>query len=236
MKKRLFLALVLGFAGLAFRVISPELHFLAGFQIAMAPRDPNHVKNFAFAAYNLRAIPEGYWVHEVAPAYLLVIVAERDRPEDFQSFTPEQHYVAAVYPCRHQVRRPEEFSAPDTDCVLDSPRDIARTIRHLEAIPKDSKLYPDAVRALTLVEIQRDRPNEFEAARDADFMQCLDRADHTTLAECRNGLMDACDVFGLGQAINKLVASYKPPPSKYHYTEEEVLKRVTAAAAQEVRP
>ena len=234
MKKRVFWALglgVLSLACLAFYEISPELHFIYGLRIVFADPDPAHPKDFEAAIRHFKAIPEGFWVHEVAPAYLLAIEAQRDKPEDFQSLTPEQHYLAAIYVCQHAPVLPGEFTPFDIDCLLKSPQDFTRAIRHLETIPKDSPVYADAVRTLRLIKMQRDRPQDFEAARAADNQQCV-----ATVGAgfgpgtCGNAIDGECDLFNLTRANNTVSATYKPPPSKYHYTEEEIVRRAKAAS------
>lgn len=97
-------------------------------------------------------------------AHFRIAAAKEDRLKNFDSFTPEQHYAAAIYVCQHDPNRPEVLTLSiDTDCVLRA-GDFSRVIRHLEAIPKDSPVHEDAARALRLVKIQRDHPQDFEAA------------------------------------------------------------------------
>lgn len=168
MKKTLFVALLVVTGGLAWAGL-PELYFVYGFRAALAQRDPAHPKDFDAAIRHLKSVRSGSLVHEIAPAYVLALEGQRDLPVDFERFTPEQHYFAAVYPCRHDPENPGPIY---TDCLLDSPQDIARALRHLAAISPSSPLYDDAGRASGLLKIQRDKPEDFEAARLADYQQC----------------------------------------------------------------
>jgi len=232
MKKRVFWALVLGLLSLSCVVgsheVMPECHFLKGTRIVY---DPSRSKNYDAALGHLAAIPEGFWVHEVAPAYVLAIKAQRDLPEDFQSFTPEQHYLAAIYHCPYDPERIEGTNClhcpydpgKNFACQL-GPQEFNRTMQHLEAIPKDSPVHDEAIRVIRLLNIQRDRPQDLGTAWQADFSQCM--------ADPMRRMFPGCDLFSSVQANNQVIASYKPPLSKYHYSEDEIIRRAKAAAAQ----
>lgn len=152
----------------------------------------------------------------IASAYVDVFQAGRDQAKDFESFTPEQHYLAAIAICKGPRHRPDEY---DDDCILNSPEDFSRVIRHLEAIPDDSQVYgpnavylsvyEDAVRALQLIEIERDHPQDFESARVVDFHQCFaEKANVGGGADmCGNGLADLCNLFGKLRAKNRLISA-----------------------------
>jgi hypothetical protein len=240
MKKKMVWALVLGVAALAcvvgYRELMPEHHFIAGVRIVFAEPDSSRPKDFDSAIRHFKAIPEYSWAYEEVPEHLLAIEAQRDRPEDFQSFTPEQHYVAAVYVCQHPPLGDYDFTPFDIDCLVKSPRDFSRAIRHLEAIQQDSQMYEDAARALRLIKIERDRPQDFEAARDADSKQCLAKAYARFHGQdiSGNAITNECDIFNFTRATNILIGSYKiqASASKDHWTEKEVLERVKAAAAE----
>lgn len=159
---------------------------------------------------------EGSSVSRVLSGLVAISEAERDQPKDFQSFTPEQHYLAAVAICKVPPRPPNEYDFID-DCILDSSDDLSRVTRHLEAIPEDSSAYEDAARALQLVEIQRDRPQDFESARAADLQQCLDdpkKAIPKGVDGCGNALADMCNLFGVRQAKSRIIlAKLREMPS-----------------------
>ena len=78
------------------------------------------------------------------------------------SLTPREHYIRAILLCRGNQRSPRRCSKGDLKTV----------IHHLEAIPKDSRNYEDVADMLPLLRIQRDRPQDFDAAERAKFQEC----------------------------------------------------------------
>ncbi len=180
-----------------FRKLTPKQHVIAAMQICAGKTPMTSAEKFE---RHLAAIPANYWAREDVANCLPPVKARADRPEDFESFTPQQHYAAAIYVCQDPPRRDDEFDPNLHDCLLRSAGDFSRVIRHLEAIPKDSLLYADATRALRLVKVQRDRPQDFEADRVADSKQCLAETEARLrrLAPngfCGNMLYDTCDIF-----------------------------------------
>jgi hypothetical protein len=173
----------------------------AALRITRAEPDPEHPKDFDSAIRHLNAVPgKGFMIHELASAYALALEAQRDRAEDFQNFTPEQHYLAAIYRCHHQPTPPGQFLSRGTDCIME-PSAIAGAIRHLESIPPTSQPHEDASKAMRLLRLQIDRPQEFEAARSAEFDRCAVGVHDT---------MDLCDLFNLARANNYVIATYMP--------------------------
>jgi hypothetical protein len=151
-------------------------------------------------------------VYGPVPGYLSVIEAQRDRPEDFESFTAEQHYAAAINICHRPPRRTDGSEPHHHECLLSSPEEFSHIIRHLGAIPKGSPVYKDASRALRRIAIQRDHPQDFEAAREADFHQCYNDAAEALFREkgggfCGDGLEEQCDLFGIFRATNIVIAA-----------------------------
>jgi len=201
---------VMSFA--AWRTIAPKYHLIAAMRIVYADSLPDHPKNFTLAVWHLRAIPEDSLVYGPVPGYLSAIEAQRDRPEDFESFTPEQHYAAAINICHRPPRRTDGSEPRHHDCLLRSPAEFSHIIRHLGAIPKDSPMYRDAARVLRLLEIQHDHPQDFEPAREADFRQCYTDADEAMFREyggggCGTALEAQCDLFGTINVTNRVIAA-----------------------------
>jgi hypothetical protein len=148
-------------------------------------------------------------------AHASMFQAERDQPKDFESFSPEQHYLAAIANCKGPRHRPDQY---DDDCLLSAPEDFTRVIHHLEAIPDDSQVYgpnagypsvsEDAARALQLIRIERDRPQDFESARAVDFQQCFAaKSMNQTTDGCVNGLADMCNLFSAQRAKNRIISA-----------------------------
>jgi hypothetical protein len=231
-----FVTILLGYS--AWRSLSPEHQLIAAGRIVFADSSPDHPKNFDLAIRNLKAIPQDSWAHELVPGYLSVIEAQRDRPENFQSFTPEQHYAAAIYICQRPPRRADEFEPVAHECLLRSPEDFSRVIRHLEAVPRDSRIYEDAARTLRPVEIQRDHPQDFEAAKGRYFQQCVADAEAQFHGKdvCGNAIYEGCDLFGVTRSANRVIAATPKPSAEnsamkaHRWAEGEILERVKAAA------
>ena len=141
-------------------------------------------------------------------AHFRIAAAKEDRLKNFDSFTPEQHYAAAIYICQHDPNRPEVLTLSiDTDCALRA-GDFSRVIRHLEAIPKDSSVHEDAARALRLVKIQRDHPQDFEAAMKADYQKCFaEVAARSGPGTCGNYIDDQCSLFQPLRADYKIIVA-----------------------------
>jgi hypothetical protein len=201
---------VMSFA--AWRNLAPKYHLIAAMRIVYADSPPDHPKNFTLAVWHLRAIPEDSLVYGPVPGYLSAIEAQRDQPEDFESFTPEQHYAAAINICHRPTRRTDGSEPHHHDCLLRSPAEFSHVIRHLGAIPKYSPMYKDAARVLRLVAIQRDHPQDLEAAREADFRQCYTDAGEVLFREhggggCGTALEEQCDLFGIFRATNRVIAA-----------------------------
>lgn len=203
-----------------FRRLTPKQHVVAAMRICYAETPVASAQNFE---RHLAAISKDYWAYELAARCQPVVKAQADRPEDFESFTPEQHYAAAIYVCKHAPRRPEMVTfGADADCLLKSAKDFSRVIRHLEAIPKDSHPYEDAARALRLVKMQRDQPKDFEAARAADYQQCTAAA-QTRLGPgvCGNYIDEVCNLFSARTAATKVIGTIP-----WHTSDQDLFRGV----------
>jgi len=140
-------------------------------------------------------------------AHFRIAAAKKDRVKNFDSFTPEQHYAAAIYVCQHDPRDSAVGLSPDSDCVL-GPGDFSRVIRHLEAIPKDSPVHEDAARALRLVKIPRDRPQDFKVAVKADYDKCFaEVAAQSGPGTCGNAIDEECSLFSFLRAEYRITVA-----------------------------
>jgi hypothetical protein len=86
---------------------------------------------------------------------------------------------------------------------------------HLKAIPSTSLIYKDATRALRLVEMQRDHPQNFEAAREEDYQQCLNIAEAQPKGTYIDGnqVYEECSIFDVGRADDIILeTAFKAAP------------------------
>jgi hypothetical protein len=87
--------------------------------------------------------------------------------------------------------------------------DINRIIRELEKIPDIELSNPYAAKELALLKVERDRPQDFEAAQEAKFRECVaPLIAHRKAAEnrvpCPGTVRDGqCQVFECGNAYNE---------------------------------
>ena len=137
----------------------------------------------------------------------------------------EKHLMRAQKLCHPPRADSEEvivfgFSGPCTG-------DINAVINELESAPKDALVDPRAARMLSLLKVQRDRPQEFEAAQEAQFRQCMEPImahikeeeakvpcpglvsnGKCTILMCGN-VFDDCATFATSEQFNRWRASLK---------------------------
>ena len=151
-------------------------------------------------------------------------VFSRWREHQFRnSLTPWQHYDQAMRLCRAHTQ------SNYGQCSKD---DLNALIHHLEVIPEDSPPFAQATDLLSLLRIQRDRPQDFEIAERSRFQKCMARvkaqgevearmrpcpgvvdplSGQCIIIRCGNTLRDACAPFATNERYAQLEASLSDP-------------------------
>jgi hypothetical protein len=90
------------------------------------------------------------------------LLDSRHREVEFRNtLTPGQHYAHALWLCHHRSG------------LAPSASDLKAAIHHLEVIPAQSPVHPQAADLLPRLRVWRDRPQDFPAEEVSRFRSCV---------------------------------------------------------------